>query len=224
MQDRAAQSCHSHGTVRILDDICVLNIGKYAVVHLLWPAAGVKHASSCMHQCVINSISAAAECSSDVCGFDVPGSELRVLGAGRDLQMAEMGADVEEGSRLLGKPAERMRRPSARSFLDYQDEEGSDSEASLGGTTFSAFLQFVGGTFKILEVAEPALHRSACHPRAGMWKGFRLQVIRMRRIMRKRHAKHTPLARLLTFSRCLQGRVLWGGCTQRKTSRLQLSC
>ncbi|BDA43547.1 Uncharacterized membrane protein YCR023C at N-terminal half [Coccomyxa sp. Obi] len=50
---------------------------------------------------------------------------------GGDVQMAEMGGDVEEGARLLGKRAERMRRPSARSFLDYQDEDGSDSEASL---------------------------------------------------------------------------------------------
>lgn len=61
-----------------------------------------------------------------------------MLGAGGDVQMAEMGGDVEEGARLLGKRAERMRRPSARSFLDYQDEDGSDSEASLGGDTFPA--------------------------------------------------------------------------------------
>lgn len=70
-----------------------------------------------------------------------------MLGAGGDVQMAEMGGDVEEGARLLGKRAERTRRPSARSFLDYQDEDGSDSEASLGGDTFPAIcslLQIAG--------------------------------------------------------------------------------
>lgn len=52
--------------------------------------------------------------------------------------MAEMGGDVEEGERLLGKAAERMRRPSARSFLDFQDEDGSDSDGSgIGGFTLS---------------------------------------------------------------------------------------
>ncbi len=46
--------------------------------------------------------------------------------------MAQIGGDVEEARKLLSKGAERMRRPSARSFLDYQDEGGSDSDASLG--------------------------------------------------------------------------------------------
>ncbi|EIE19491.1 MFS general substrate transporter [Coccomyxa subellipsoidea C-169] len=48
-----------------------------------------------------------------------------------DVEMAQIGGDVEEARKLLSKGAERMRRPSARSFLDYQDEEGSDSDASL---------------------------------------------------------------------------------------------
>ena len=55
-----------------------------------------------------------------------------VLAAGGDVEMAGMGLDVEEGRKLLSGNAERMRRPSARSFLDYQDEDGSDSDASLG--------------------------------------------------------------------------------------------
>lgn len=58
--------------------------------------------------------------------------------------MAEMGGDVEEGARLLGKRAERMRRPSARSFLDYQDEDGSDSEASLGAMPSLLWFSQVG--------------------------------------------------------------------------------
>lgn len=46
--------------------------------------------------------------------------------------MTEQGGDVEEGETLLGKEGDSMRQLSARSFLDYGDDEGSDSNGSQG--------------------------------------------------------------------------------------------
>lgn len=92
---------------------------------ILWLGLG-KH---CLAVCVSQ-----PECAKSVC-FCLCAEAQSLLVAGGDLQMAELGSDVEEGRKLLSKRAERMRRPSARSFLDYQDEDGSDSDGSLGEPT-----------------------------------------------------------------------------------------
>ena len=46
--------------------------------------------------------------------------------------MAAVRGEPGEGESLIKPGTDRMRRPSARSFLDYQDESGSDSDDSFG--------------------------------------------------------------------------------------------
>ena len=66
----------------------------------------------------------------------------RCLAVGRagDVEMAAVGRKpTGEGESLIKPGADRMRRPSARSFLDYQDESGSDSDDSFGALSCAPF-------------------------------------------------------------------------------------
>lgn len=54
--------------------------------------------------------------------------------AAGDVEMAHVAGEDREGEGLLGGKGgpQGMRQPSARSFLDYQDEAASDSGDSFG--------------------------------------------------------------------------------------------